>query len=165
MQMFLLKGLARRAFQNDRLPPRHYGSGSPAPPRTWRLWWRLWYQGLRDRASAVTTGTLFLVSNRSPCDAHRGIAARSPRPAGRCSQCRREIMRPVNGSSMIRPRTQAAPTLPAERSVMVRVRVTEVWSIFRPDHRQMPKPRRIAEASSWSATTCISKRGLAHLRV
>jgi hypothetical protein len=113
MQMFLLKGLARRAFQNDRLPPRHYGSGSPAPPRTWRLWWRLWYQGLRDRASAVTSGTLFLVSNRSPCDAHRGIAARSPRPAGRCSQCRREIMRPVNGSSMIRPRTQAAPKLPA----------------------------------------------------
>ena len=113
MQMFLLKGLARRAFQNDRLPPRHYGSGSPAPPRTWRLWWRLWYQGLRDRASAVTSGTLFLVSNRSPCDAHRGIAARSPRPAGRCSQCRREIMRPVNGSSMIRPRTQAAPKMPA----------------------------------------------------
>jgi hypothetical protein len=111
--MFLLKGLARRAFQNDRLPPRHYGSGSPAPPRTWRLWWRLWYQGLRDRASAVTSGTLFLVSNRSPCDAHRGIAARSPRPTGRGSQCRREIMRPVNGSSMIRPRTQAAPKLPA----------------------------------------------------
>jgi hypothetical protein len=80
---------------------------------TWRLWWRLWYQGLRDRASAVTSGTLFLVSNRSPCDAHRGIAARSPRRAGRCSQCRREIMRPVNGSSMIRPRTQAAPKLPA----------------------------------------------------
>ena len=108
-----VEGLSKAAFQNDRLPPGRYRSGSPAPPRTWRLWWRLWYQGLRDRASAVTSGTLFLVSNRSPCDAHRGIAARSPRPAGRCSQCRREIMRPVNGSSMIRLRTQTAPKLPA----------------------------------------------------
>ncbi len=113
MQMFLLKGLARRAFPNDRLPHRDYGACSPAPPRTWRLWYRLCHQGLGDHASAVIFGTLFLVSNRSPCGAHCGIEAGPPRPAGRRSQCRRQIMRPVSGSSIFLPRTQAAPKLPA----------------------------------------------------